>query len=195
MRLIALALLVLGGASLSGCGGLVLVARGSGAFTVEDPYLQILAPPRPAAVHEGVRRRAATLRGFWGEPERVTPLGPGRERWRYATGLRWHGVALLVVVLPVPLLVPTGRHHVEVLVEDGRLVGARGTAGATLARAGCAVGLPFPIGRVAGCGWEGCQPPPALVERGGLRLGEPPPRPTPGPAPSSQPLRREPPGR
>ncbi len=159
---------------LPGCGGLVGVIRGSGPFELQEPSLQILSPPRPATIDDAVRRRAATLRAFWGEPAEVEPLADGRERWRYPTGIRWHGIALLVVVVPVPLLIPTGRHHVDVFVQQGRIAKLRGTAGATVARAGCAFGIQFVIGRTAGCGWQGRRPPLAVVEHRGLRIWEAP---------------------
>ena len=167
LRLVALA-------SLPGCGGLVGGVRGSGPLVLREPSLQILSPPRPVSIDDAVRRRGAMLRASWGEPDVVERLDEGRERWRYRTGVRWHGIALLVVVVPVPLLIPTGRRHVDVFVEDGRLATVRGTAGATVARAGCAFGIPFMIGRAAGCGWQGRQPPLAVVEHRGLRILEAP---------------------
>ncbi len=167
--------LVLAAAGLSGCLGLVGVVRGAGEFRVERPALDLLRAPHPQTHVPEPLQRAATLRSFWGEPEVRERLAGGLERWTWATGLRLHGVALLLGVVPVPLLVPTGRHRVHVLVEHGRPVAAWGTANTTLARAGCALGLP-PGRGAAGCRWEGRSAPPAVVERRGLRLWEEPPR-------------------
>ena len=62
---------------------------------------------------------AADVRRAWGEPDEVTFRGDGSEIWTYRGGLRWNGVLLLVVVVPVPLLVPVGREQVSLTIRGG----------------------------------------------------------------------------
>lgn len=62
------------------------------------------------------------VRRAWGEPDEVTNLGDGTEQWTYVGGLRWNGVLLLVVIVPIPLLVPVGRAQVTIRFRGGDAV-------------------------------------------------------------------------
>jgi len=59
------------------------------------------------------------LRSAWGEPDEVTILGDGTERWTYVGGLRWNGVVLFAAIIPIPLLVPVGRELVTIRFRGG----------------------------------------------------------------------------
>jgi len=62
------------------------------------------------------------VRSAWGEPDEVTSLGDGTERWTYVGGLRWNGVVLVVVIVPIPLLIPVGREQVTFRFRGGESV-------------------------------------------------------------------------
>jgi hypothetical protein len=62
------------------------------------------------------------VRSAWGEPDEVTSLGDGTEQWTYVGGLRWNGVVLVVVFVPIPLLVPVGREQVTIRFRGGESV-------------------------------------------------------------------------
>jgi hypothetical protein len=75
--------------------------------------------------HEGAIKTAAQLRAQWGEPNDVTQGEDGTEEWIYKTeGLRWAGMVLYVVILPLPAMVPVGSQYVSFLVHDGRIESA-----------------------------------------------------------------------
>ena len=52
----------------------------------------------------------------------MTSLGDGTELWTYTGGLRWNGVLLFVVIVPIPLLVPVGRDQVTLRFRGGEAV-------------------------------------------------------------------------
>ena len=132
---VGLALLV---GSLLGCAGVVAVLRGSSEFHLEKPVFT-----SRRTLSSGSRGLPATAERFlrdFGEPDDVIALGSRREMWRYRTSLRFHGVALLLVVVPLPLLIPTGFHNTYVDIEEGRVVQVRGSQNFVVARIGCLLG-------------------------------------------------------
>ncbi len=136
------AALLVGG--LFGCAGVAAVVRGSSDFRVDQPNLPYQnLPSHPIT-------SPAILAAF-GEPDEIIVLGPDRERFRYRTGLRFHGVALLLILVPLPLLVPTGVHDTFVEIERGIVVQVRGSQNAAVARIGCMIG---PLAQMFGDG--GC---------------------------------------
>ena len=62
------------------------------------------------------------VRRAWGEPDEVAKPGDGSELWTYTGGLRWNGVLLFVVIIPIPLLVPVGREQVTLRFRGGEAV-------------------------------------------------------------------------
>lgn len=155
-----------------GCVGLVGVARGTGEYAIEAPVLTTPAARLSDPTGADVRREL-------GEPDAIQSGPEGKERWVYRTGLRWHGAGLLLLVVPVPLLVPTGRNEATVHVRDGQVIAVRGRSNTTLARVGCLL-LSGPLfGRSSGCFAEGFAPPPAVLRRGHGAL-----RPAAGPRPA-----------
>ena len=123
------AALLVGG--LFGCAGVVAVVRGSTDFRVEQPTLpshQVLS-----TYHRGLPATAERALRAFGEPDEIIDLGRDRERWRYRIGLRLHGVSLLLIVVPLPLLVPTGVHQAYVELEKGIVVQVHGSQNADVA--------------------------------------------------------------
>ncbi len=117
------AALLVGG--LFGCAGVAAVVRGSSDFRVDQPNL-----PYQSLPSHPITSSATTSERFlsaFGEPDEIIALGPDRERWRYRTGLRFHGMGVLLIVVPLPLLVPTGVHDTYVEIERGIVVQVRGS--------------------------------------------------------------------
>ena len=62
---------------------------------------------------------------WWGAPDERVVDASGVERLTYYDGLRWRGVLLFLVILPVPLVIPVGHDVVELEVADGMVKAAR----------------------------------------------------------------------
>ncbi len=165
------AALLVGG--LFGCAGVVAVVRGSSDFRVEQPTLPSLGAL--SSYHRGVPATAEHVVRAFGEPDEIVELDPHRERWRYRVGLRFHGVSLLLIVVPLPLLVPTGVHNAYVELERGTVVLVCGSQNADVARIGCLIG---PLAQISGDGGcfarLGTAPHSARIGSGELWLGPPP---------------------
>jgi hypothetical protein len=144
------------------------VVRGSGRYAVADPELSSSSGGSRPATQVNVRQ-------LLGPPAAVREEAGDREIWTYRDGLRWHGLALLLVVLPVPLLLPTGRNEAHVTFEAGRAVSLDGRANTTRARAGCLYGAAFPFGARRPCFANGYAAPRAELRRGPAALWSPPP--------------------
>ena len=70
---------------------------------------------------EGDAKHVATaevVRRNWGAPDRVETRADGTERWSYYGPLRWKGLLIYAVVLPIPLLVPVGRERASIVFRD-----------------------------------------------------------------------------
>lgn len=73
----------------------------------------------------GTIKTADELRARWGEPDRVEARETGHEAWIYKTsGLRWSGVVLYVVIIPLPAMVPVGSQYVSFHIHDGHIESA-----------------------------------------------------------------------
>lgn len=80
---------------------------------------------KPGHLLEGSDAHAVSdteVRRAWGEPDEITKPGDGSELWTYTGGLRWNGVLLFVVIVPIPLLVPVGREQVTLRFRGGEAV-------------------------------------------------------------------------
>lgn len=74
---------------------------------------------------EGTLKTATELRAQWGEPDRIQSSEPGTEEWVYKTdGLRWSGLVLYVVIIPLPAMIPVGSQYVSLLIHDGQIESA-----------------------------------------------------------------------
>jgi hypothetical protein len=113
----------------SGCLGVVLFGNHHG--STSTPQIS----SKPGLLLEGSDAHVVSdseVRRAWGEPDEVTKLGDGTERWTYVGGLRWNGVVLVVVFVPIPLLVPVGREQVTIRFRGGEsmfgeAIGSEGT--------------------------------------------------------------------
>ena len=135
--------------ALSGCAGVVAVVRGSSEFQLEQPVL--VSHNTLSSHHRGPPLTVERLLTGFGEPDEIIALGTDRERWRYRTDVRFHGVGLLLIVIPIPLLVPTGIHDTYVEIERGTVVRVRGSQNSNLARIGCMIGALAALSGDQGC--------------------------------------------
>ncbi len=110
-RLSMLVPVLLAGWTASGCVGGTAYYQHT--FRLESPQIDPVhgfssAPELPSMTQEQV---LAAL----GKPERIDRLSADEERWIYKGGeFHWSGLALALVVVPVPLLVPTGHDHLVI---------------------------------------------------------------------------------
>jgi hypothetical protein len=127
----------------------VAVVRGSNEFQLEHPVL--VSRNALSSRHRGPPPTVERFLTGFGEPDEILVLGVDRERWRYSTGIRFHGLALLLVVIPIPLLAPTGIHHTYVEIEHGSVVRVTGSQNSNLARIGCMFGALAVLSGDEGC--------------------------------------------
>ena len=125
---------------LQGCVGLGAWTLGSRTESSDHP--QIDRTRGVIDVRNGEPERtlktAAELRAQWGEPDRVESLDGGKEEWIYKTdGLRWSGLVLYVVIVPLPAMLPVGSQYVSFLIHDGRIEKATRASWAFKAGAYC----------------------------------------------------------
>ncbi len=67
-------------------------------------------------------KTAGELRTQWGEPDRIESRDDGKQEWIYkAGGLRWSGMVLYLVIVPLPAMIPVGTQYVSFLVHDGQI--------------------------------------------------------------------------
>lgn len=62
---------------------------------------------------------------WWGAPDEREVDASGVEHLTYYDGIRWRGVLLFLVIVPVPLVIPVGHDVVELEVADGMVRSAR----------------------------------------------------------------------
>jgi uncharacterized protein (DUF58 family) len=111
----------------TGCVGLIALGADEREFqdprVGRDPQASLLGtiaedPSLPPVDVEALRR-------LWGEPDEVEDSGDGGQLWIYTSkDLRWRGVVLFLVVLPLPLAIPVGRETATFTVRDGQVVAA-----------------------------------------------------------------------
>jgi hypothetical protein len=83
-------------------------------------------------------KTATELRTQWGEPDEIEWRENGKEEWIYKTGgLRWSGMVLYLVVIPLPAMIPVGSQYVSLLIHDGHIQHATRTDWAFKAGAYC----------------------------------------------------------
>ncbi len=110
--------------ALQGCVGLGAWTLGSRTTSSDHPKID-----RPRGVVD-VRntgtaadfKTAKEVRTDWGEPDRIESREDGKEEWIYKTdGLRWSGMVLYIVIVPLPAMIPVGSQYVSLLIHDGRI--------------------------------------------------------------------------
>ena len=57
---------------------------------------------------------------LWGQPDTKHVEPDGAEVWRYKGGLSITGAMIGVLIIPVPLCVPTGHDYADIYFKDGR---------------------------------------------------------------------------
>jgi hypothetical protein len=118
---------------LQGCVGIGVAAIGDYSNTVQDPAIlrskgefQISAKPDKEAFGSDL------LLSYWGSPDNRDRIDGGREIWEYQFGkLRWHGVLVYILVVPVPFMIPFGHDYVTLIIEDGHVKSAARTGSNT----------------------------------------------------------------
>lgn len=110
--------------SLGGCVGLGAWTLGSRTDSSDHPTIHstrgALDVQQTASAHSVPS--ATELRSKWGEPDRIDRREDGTEEWTYKTpGLRWSGLVLYLVVVPLPAMVPVGSQTVSFVVHEGRI--------------------------------------------------------------------------
>jgi hypothetical protein len=104
---------------LTGCIGLEYSGTHEGSTT--SPCIATT----PGVLFEGAHQFVATMEQVgrdWGPPSQISFDANGTERWTYYGPLRWNGVLLLAVVIPLPLFIPMGRERVSIDFRDGTAV-------------------------------------------------------------------------
>lgn len=108
-----------------GCVGVFVGGRDT--TTIKNP--SVIAVAGVDGVKEGsssAEYTAAWLKSNWGSPASVKAVSGGaEERWTYDFEQQcWCGV-MPMLIIPVPLMVPTGHEKVVFLLKDGRVVSAK----------------------------------------------------------------------
>lgn len=138
-RLVKIALLTFA-CLLSGCAGLAVEFFGNDETTISNP---MVGTDRGMFDHgyDLPELTAEDLRKFWGPPDWADRLETGGELWRYHFGLRWNGVGLLLLVVPIPILVPVGFEYVDFVIEKGVVTKAATKEHNAIASYGCLVSV------------------------------------------------------
>ena len=108
--------LILAAAAESGCVGAAYYGTHCG--SIENPS----ATSTPGHLFKGSAGHVATadqVRQDWGAASETQTCGDGVERWTYFGAIRWKGVLVFAVVLPIPLLIPVGRERVSIDFRNG----------------------------------------------------------------------------
>lgn len=139
-------LILLLSTSLQGC--IALIKYGEQTTQTEMPSVSVSArspstgPSDPPVIPSGSDKQngrwVATpsttwLRESWGNPTRLKSISdePKAELWTYEFDTIWGGVMPVLVVLPIPLRVPTGKEKIEFLLQEDRVVRATVTQATT----------------------------------------------------------------
>lgn len=152
-RTILMVLCLAAAFTLQGCVGLGAWTLGSRTTSSDHPKID---QPRGAvdirtADTATDLKTAKELRTEWGEPDRIDSREDGREEWIYKTaGLRWSGMVLYIVIVPLPAMIPVGSQYVSFLIHDGQV--ERATRGDWAFKAGAYCGFFGMVYGGLGCG-------------------------------------------
>lgn len=100
---------------LSGCVG-ALWSYGT-STTIERPAPEKDHHGSLPLNQERVAGTKSVFRQQWGAPDAIETTAAGAERWHYDRGRDWCGLALFVVVVPVPLMLPVCKVAAEVTFD------------------------------------------------------------------------------
>lgn len=104
---------------LSGCWGIFVGSIGTfetskEPINLDSDILSFTKPPRAYS-----RSEVISLRG---SPDSISSYR-SCEVFTYYNGWNWSGVGALVVVIPIPLLLPSGQEEERIYIRDGHTVG------------------------------------------------------------------------
>jgi hypothetical protein len=148
---IPLRMLVLTLASIApGC--LFITGVGEREGNAENPYFGRRFKDEKVVSDARLQEPLASSKLFaeWGEPDDREVQADGSERWRYNGFLRGAGVFAFVLVLPIPLVIPTGLEHVDFTIRDGKVVHAHSSANSFRWGWGCGISFVHGGGPFAG---------------------------------------------
>jgi hypothetical protein len=124
-RVMGLVLLLAVCALMQGCIGAGIAWTHSGSCSNPDLDYLVQGKLRDRGAPD-TNGTPAWLQTNWGKPTSVTRSGKEgtTEVWTYDYGLNWNG-AMLFVLIPIPLEVPLGHEWTQVVIRDGRVIGAK----------------------------------------------------------------------
>ncbi|MDH3280931.1 MAG: hypothetical protein OEQ18_07355 [Gammaproteobacteria bacterium] len=131
---------------LSGCAGLGVAVRGNYEAAMTNPRINV----EKGGLWEGGSKpwlKSEDLLKYWGVPDRTEQTDTRTQLWRYNFEIRWNGIGVLVVIVPIPLIVPVGRDYIEFRIENDWVVSARSKEDSWIAMYGCVTsGIPHAAG-------------------------------------------------
>jgi hypothetical protein len=121
MKFVKFSLLLILPMTLSGCFGLAVGSYGKHERLVTSFALAKGKNTFGGSVHPGAYSESDIVR-LWGEPDGIA-TNDCCEVLSYNAGWSWSGVGAFVIVVPVPLLVPSGHYANRFYFKDGKCVG------------------------------------------------------------------------
>ena len=107
---------------LSGCVGLAVGSYGT--FENKREKFQLSDKRNKFKVYsEPTSYNKEQVLSLWGRPDEVKQTG-ACETLIYHDGYTWSGIGAYVIILPVPLVVPSGYDETRIYLKDGRTVAA-----------------------------------------------------------------------
>jgi hypothetical protein len=97
-------------------------------YSERKPVQEVTAVTYGADIIRSSNPTASWLREKWGDPKSIKHVAtqPPQEIWTYTFGWTWGGVIPCLIV-PIPLVVPTGKEKVVFVLQNGRVVSAEVT--------------------------------------------------------------------
>lgn len=122
---------------LSGCAGLGVVAFGDEESTIANPRISVEKGGLDSEDRSAPWTKAEDLLKSWGTPDKLEQTNTKTQLWTYHLGIRWNGIVVVAVIIPIPLIVPVGSDYIEFRIENDWVVSARTMEDAWLSMYGC----------------------------------------------------------
>jgi hypothetical protein len=106
---------------LSGCAGLAVGSYGKHEQLKTSFALAKGKNNFGWSVHSGAYSESEIV-GLWGEPDGIAKNGCCKVL-SYHDGWSWSGVGAFVIIVPIPLLIPSGHYENRFYLKDGKCVG------------------------------------------------------------------------